>query len=71
MEVKHQTRRHSKRRSASGPVLIRGFPLYGYLMTVPHLFVHMFLPVVIYSAANFFTPFQIGVLEYTQVFIGP
>ena len=34
MEVNHQTHRHSDGLSASGPMFIRGFPLYGYLMTV-------------------------------------
>ena len=34
MEVKHQTHRHSNGRLELGPIFIRGFPLYGYLMTV-------------------------------------
>ena len=34
MEVNHQIHRYSEGRSASGPMLIRGLPLYGYLMTV-------------------------------------
>ena len=34
MEVKHQTYRHSDGLSASSPMFIRGFPLYGYLMTI-------------------------------------
>ena len=34
MEVNHQIHRHSEGRSASRPMFIRGFPLYGYLMTV-------------------------------------
>ena len=34
MEVKHQIHRHSEGRSTSRPMFIRGFPLYGFLMTV-------------------------------------
>ena len=34
MEVNHQTHRHSDGLSASGPMFFRGFPLYGYLMTL-------------------------------------
>ena len=34
MEVNYQIDQHSEGRSASGLMCIRGFPLYGYLMTV-------------------------------------
>ena len=34
LEVKHQTHRYFSGRSASGPMFIRGFPLYGYFMAL-------------------------------------
>ena len=34
MEVKHQIHRHSEGRSTSHPMFIKGFPLYGFSMTV-------------------------------------
>ena len=34
MAVNHQIHWHSEGRSASGPMFIRGVPLYGYVMTV-------------------------------------
>ena len=34
MQVKHQIHRYSEGRSSSRPMFMRGFPLYGYLMTI-------------------------------------
>ena len=52
MEVKHQTHRHSKGWSASGPMFIRGFPLYGYFMTVSTPIFANLSPVVNYSSSG-------------------
>ena len=43
MEVKYQTHWYSDGKSASGTIFIRGFPLYGYLMTVSTLICLFFI----------------------------
>ena len=52
MDVKHQTHRHSKGRSASGPMFIRGFPYMVIEWLSPHLFLPILSPVVNYSASS-------------------
>ena len=51
--VKNQNNRHSEDQSTSGTMFIRGFPLYGYLLTVyTPIFLHILVPVVKYTAST-------------------
>ena len=52
MELKHQTHRHSKGRSASGPMFIRGFSYMIIEWLSPNLFLPFFSPVVNYYASS-------------------
>ena len=52
MDLKHQTHRHTKGRSASGPMFIRGFPYMVIEWLSPHLFLPILSPVVNYSASS-------------------